>query len=79
MNHPSTHSLAWLEVGYSLFAAEGPDGIQIERMARILQLNKSGFYHYFGDLEGYHHELLRLHRLKTESYFKEITGIKFPG
>ena len=56
------NSAAWTEVGYDLFAHEGLDGIQVERLARILQLNKSGFYHYFGDLEGFCMELFALHK-----------------
>ncbi len=51
----------WIEVGYDLFAKEGPEGIQIERLARILGLNKSGFYHYFGDLESYYKQLVQWH------------------
>ena len=47
------NSSVWTEEGYRLFAKEGLDGIQVERLARILSLNKSGFYHYFGDLEGF--------------------------
>lgn len=39
----------WIEVGYELFSEEGHEGIQVERLARITGLNKSGFYHYFGD------------------------------
>jgi hypothetical protein len=37
----------WLDVGYKIFAHEGPEGIQVERLARILGVNKSGFYHFF--------------------------------
>jgi AcrR family transcriptional regulator len=70
------HRSAWLEQGYLLFAADGPDGVQIERIARILQLNKSGFYHYFGDMEGYYTDLLQLHKLKTEAYLNEIRDLQ---
>jgi AcrR family transcriptional regulator len=66
----------WTEVGYDLFAAEGLDGIQIERLARILQLNKSGFYHYFGDLDAFCQELLTLHNTKANLYFSEIQNVK---
>jgi AcrR family transcriptional regulator len=59
------NSSLWTEVGYELFAKEGLDGIQVERLARILQLNKSGFYHYFGDLEGYCAELIKMHMVKV--------------
>ena len=58
------NSSVWTEVGYNLFAEEGIEGIQVERLARILQLNKSGFYHYFGDIDGYCEELINLHKKK---------------
>jgi AcrR family transcriptional regulator len=70
------HASAWTEQGYALFAEEGLDGIQVERLARILQLNKSGFYHYFGDMEVYGAELLRLHEQKADSFFNEVSHIK---
>ena len=63
------NSAVWTEAGYNLFAHEGLDGIQVERLARILQLNKSGFYHYFGDLEGFCMELLELHKKKVSVFY----------
>jgi len=72
----SKNASVWTEAGYSLFAEEGIDGIQIERLARILQLNKSGFYHYFGDLEIYHAELLRLHEQKADQFLYDLKHIK---
>lgn len=51
----------WVDAGYTLFAHEGPDGLQVERLARILSLNKSGFYHYFGDTESYVKRLMLNH------------------
>jgi AcrR family transcriptional regulator len=51
----------WIKAGYELFAEEGPEGIQIERLARILNLNKSGFYHYFGSHETYFEHLMQYH------------------
>ena len=70
------NSAGWTEAGYNLFAREGLDGIQVERLARILQLNKSGFYHYFGDLEGFCLELLELHKKKVDDFVEEVYGIK---
>ena len=70
------NSAGWTEAGYNLFAREGLDGIQVERLARILQLNKSGFYHYFGDLEGFCVELLELHKKKIDDFVDEVYGIK---
>jgi AcrR family transcriptional regulator len=66
---------AWTEQGYILFAEEGMEGIQIERLARILALNKSGFYHYFGDLDGFFSALLELHKEYCESYLTELRDV----
>ena len=70
------NSAAWTEAGYDLFAREGLDGIQIERLARILQLNKSGFYHYFGDLDGYCEELIELHKRKADVFLEDVAKVK---
>jgi hypothetical protein len=51
----------WLEMGYDLFAHEGPDGIHVERIARILNLNKSSFYHFFGTMEIFYEHLMVHH------------------
>jgi AcrR family transcriptional regulator len=70
------NSSLWTEVGYELFASEGLEGIQVERLARILNLNKSGFYHYFGNLEVFISELLSLHEKKAEVFFEDIRNVK---
>ena len=59
-----------------MFAEEGLEGIQVERLARILKLNKSGFYHYFGDLEGYCTELISLHEKKVDELVKCIRELR---
>jgi AcrR family transcriptional regulator len=69
-------SLLWVEAGYDVFALEGINGIQVERLARILQRNKSGFYHYFGDMETYSGDLLRLHQRRAKEYLLESRTIK---
>ena len=76
MSAVNKKGLIWLEQGYLLFAEEGIEGIQIERLARILQLNKSGFYYYFGDLEGYYAELLKLHEERAVCFVKAIGCLK---
>jgi AcrR family transcriptional regulator len=60
MPKPATYRV-WIENGYALFAKDGLDGIQIERLAKIVSLNKSGFYHYFGDRDSFLEELMRHH------------------
>lgn len=49
----------WIEAGFELFAREGHEGIQVERLSRILKLNKSGYYHYFVSPERYQGVLMR--------------------
>lgn len=62
----------WIETGYELFAQEGPVGIQVERLARILGLNKSGFYHYFGDMETFSEELIKHHYRLFDQFLKDL-------
>jgi AcrR family transcriptional regulator len=57
----STNQKQWIETGFELFVREGHEGIQIERLARILRKNKSGFYHYFGSMDKYFEALMRYH------------------
>jgi AcrR family transcriptional regulator len=70
------NSLLWVEQGYQLFAEEGLEGIQVERIARILQLNKSGFYHYFRDQEGFCAQLVALHLDKLDHFLDGIQQCK---
>lgn len=51
----------WIKTGYKLLGTEGIEGIKIERLARILNLNKSGFYYYFGTLESFVKQLIEYH------------------
>ncbi|HTF17239.1 MAG TPA: TetR/AcrR family transcriptional regulator [Chryseolinea sp.] len=67
---------AWADVGYHLYAKEGMDGLQIERLSRILQVNKSSFYHYFGDLDGFCEALLKLHREYAVHYMEDIRSAR---
>ncbi len=53
--------LKWLEVGYTIFAMEGPNGLRVEVLARQIGKSKSSFYHHFGDLDGFIHTLLQYH------------------
>ncbi len=62
----------WIEAGYHQFSLEGLEGIQVERIARMLKLNKSGFYHYFGDREYYLKQILKFHHRQFESVVTEM-------
>ena len=58
----------WVEVGYQLFSEEGHEGIQVERLARITGLNKSGFYHFFGDRFVFFDQLIHHHLEKMDDF-----------
>ena len=68
--------IKWIEAGYEFFALHGPDHIQVEKLARNLNLNKSGFYHYFGDRDVFTEELLDLHKERIEVFARKITPLK---
>jgi AcrR family transcriptional regulator len=66
----------WIEAGYNQFAAEGLEGIQVERLARITGLNKSGYYHYFGDRDSYVEKLMEHHVHLATAYTNELQQIQ---
>ena len=51
----------WIQEGYFVFGRKGPNGINIELLAKKLKKSKSSFYHYFGDLETFQEALLDYH------------------
>jgi hypothetical protein len=61
------NSKAWLNVGYDLFAQEGHEGLQIERIARILNLNKSGIFIEY---------LVQHHHRMADLLIKDISNIR---
>jgi AcrR family transcriptional regulator len=66
----------WIEAGYDQFAAEGLEGIQVERLARITGLNKAGYYHYFGDRETFLEKLMEHHLQLAITYTNELKQIR---
>ena len=75
-NDKSKSFNAWINVGYELFAHEGPEGIQTERLARILNLNKSGFYHYFGSPEIFFEKLMQHHLSNVDMAAQKIQTVR---
>lgn len=57
----SKNKLIWIKEGYFAFGHKGPKGLNIEKIAKKLNKNKSSFYHYFGGLETFQEELLDFH------------------
>lgn len=37
----------WIKLGYKRFADQGVSGINVEKMAKALKVNKSSFYWHF--------------------------------
>lgn len=66
----------WIEAGYNQFAAEGLEGIQVERLARITGLNKAGYYHYFGDRETFLEKLMAHHLQLAIVYTNELKQVQ---
>lgn len=75
MTHSTTRQI-WIDTGYDLFAKEGLEGIQIERIARTVNLNKSGFYHYFGDRQSYLEALMSKHVNLADSMVQDFNLVK---
>ncbi len=65
----------WIKTGYQLFAEEGHEGLQIERLSRITGLNKSGFYHYFGDTHEYLKHLLKEHERVVDALLEPVSKL----
>ena len=72
----SESSQKWIEAGYTAFAAEGKEGVVIEKLARQLGRNKSGFYHHFGDLDIFVMELINYHFLVIDQFCKEVSQLQ---
>ncbi|MEM7036202.1 MAG: TetR/AcrR family transcriptional regulator [Bacteroidota bacterium] len=53
--------IPWIEVGYRLFAYDGPGSLKVERLAKAVKKSKSSFYHLFADLEVFTQRLLDYH------------------
>ena len=62
----------WITAGYEILGAEGAEGVKIERIARALQLNKSGFYYYFGSMDEFMNVLVRHHVQSSHIVSAEI-------
>jgi len=51
----------WILAAYKIFSEEGPSGLKVEVLSRIVGKNKSSFYHHFADLEVFIEILLDYH------------------
>ncbi|MFY0650925.1 MAG: TetR/AcrR family transcriptional regulator [Cyclobacteriaceae bacterium] len=61
----------WISTGYGLFGELGPEALNVEKLSNIVGLNRSSFYHYFGDIESFESALFS-HHIKQYEAFGEI-------
>lgn len=54
-------STTWIATGYEIVAYQGLDKLSIKNLAQTLGVNRSSFYHYFGDMSIFMEELLSYH------------------
>lgn len=66
MELSGTNKEKWIDTGYQLFSASGPQSVNVERLSILVGLNRSSFYHYFGDVDRYERELLDEHVRRFE-------------
>lgn len=66
----------WLETGYICFAHEGPAGLRVERLSKVVGKNKSSFYHLFADLEVFTERLLEFHLARAKIVSKKEMAAK---
>ncbi|MBL7854078.1 MAG: TetR/AcrR family transcriptional regulator [Cyclobacteriaceae bacterium] len=62
----------WIEIGYHQLASASPEGIHVEELSRLLDLNKSGFYYYFGTRETYFEHLANYHIRQAELLMDQL-------
>ncbi|WP_035726927.1 TetR/AcrR family transcriptional regulator [Eisenibacter elegans] len=62
---PPDSQLVWLQAAYQCFAAEGPAGLKVERLAKLAAKSKSSFYHHFVDTEVFLEALLDYHLVQA--------------
>ncbi|MEO9966762.1 MAG: TetR/AcrR family transcriptional regulator [Reichenbachiella sp.] len=61
----------WILTGYQLFGEMGPVALNVEKLSNIIGLNRSSFYHYFGDMEVFESQLLTYH-ISRYAFFYDL-------
>ncbi|MEO9802681.1 MAG: TetR/AcrR family transcriptional regulator [Reichenbachiella sp.] len=61
----------WILTGYQFFGQIGPAAFNVEKLSNLVGLNRSSFYHYFGDMEVFESQLLAYH-ISRYAFFYEL-------
>jgi AcrR family transcriptional regulator len=75
-NKMTSKNKKWVEAGYRLLATDKLDGINIEKLAKTLKANKSGFYHHFGTREKYFTQLVTHHIDRAQNIATQMQECK---
>lgn len=62
----------WIEAGYQLFSKEGPDALKVDRIARMVGISRSSFYHLFADLDVFQEKLLAHHAQRAQQAAEKV-------
>ncbi|MFY0627741.1 MAG: TetR/AcrR family transcriptional regulator [Reichenbachiella sp.] len=66
------NKLKWIQTGYDLFGKMGPESLNVEKLSLLMGVNRSSFYHYFGDVNIYESQLLKYHISRFQQIWNSI-------
>jgi hypothetical protein len=66
----------WLDKGYQMISESDFTSVNIESIARVINKNKSSFYHYFGDWTGFEVALLEHHIESAKRFAFDVKNCK---
>jgi AcrR family transcriptional regulator len=69
----------WINLGYRLFAEQGVSGINVEKMAKTLKVNKSSFYWHFKTKKEFISQLITFWKNKETDRIINLTNDKKTG
>jgi AcrR family transcriptional regulator len=69
----------WINLGYELFSESGASGIVVEKMAKVLKVNKSSFYWHFKTRKEFIDQLIKFWRSKETDRIINLTNEKESG
>ncbi|WP_420573540.1 TetR/AcrR family transcriptional regulator [Kordia sp.] len=69
----------WIKLGYKLFSENGEGGINVDKMSRLLNCNKSSFYWHFKTKKDFINELIAYWiDIDTTKVINEVDEQEFP-
>ena len=66
----------WIKLGYKTFADQGVSGIVVEKMAKVLKVNKSSFYWYFKTKKEFIRQLIMFWKTQETDQISNLTKDK---